>query len=203
MSALFDARLQQVCRENELNPAYPFADRNLDWLVRFCRQFRVSADWLLGLSNVRHTATGDVLEGYYEYLMDKKGRVVVPAPFRERMQRPFVLAIAADRVLELWDLPTWRLHHPELTQLASMRECQRSGRILLPIALREKAGLAPHQPCYFHGEGHYVVLASTEQRLFDRDIRRQTNDGAANEPAGDHGRRRGIDREVQHRLRRL
>ncbi|HKU66804.1 MAG TPA: division/cell wall cluster transcriptional repressor MraZ [Candidatus Baltobacteraceae bacterium] len=97
--------------------------------------------------------------GYVEHALDDKGRLIVPARFRERLGTGFILTIAEpDRCLALYPEATWggfcdRLeaaprkddrYRRFVRHLFAHTEevaCDSQGRLLLPAALRTYAGI--------------------------------------------------------------
>ena len=119
--------------------------------------------------------------GKYYYSVDLKGRIIVPAPFREIISsnyspKLFVTNAPFDRCLYIYPLEEWnRLHEQVRTKprsdeairfflrrvIASAVEVgmDKQGRILIPVALREDARINTN-----------VVLAGQIERieLWDR-----------------------------------
>ena len=99
------------------------------------------------------------LSGLVEHALDEKGRLVVPARFRERLGAGFVLTIARpDPCLALYPSGVWaefcaRLEavpHKDDSFRRMVRSvfahteevgCDAQGRILIPAALRAYAGI--------------------------------------------------------------
>ena len=97
--------------------------------------------------------------GYVEHALDDKGRLIVPARFRERLGTGFILTIAPpDRCLALYPEATWaefcnRLeaaprkddHYRRFVRhlFAHTDEvaCDSQGRLLIPVAVRAYAGI--------------------------------------------------------------
>ncbi len=117
--------------------------------------------------------------GRYEYSLDAKGRLSIPARFREIIVRDYhaevVITTALDGNLDCWPLAVWGEVEERLNRLPSSRievkrfkrfyisgavECtlDKQGRILLPPTLRSWAGL--DQP-----QGNQVVIAGQVGKL--------------------------------------
>ena len=96
--------------------------------------------------------------GEYNHTMDAKGRLIVPAKFREAGGDTFIVTKGLDKCLfvfteEKWSTVVERVSHMSLTDknartfsrffIGSAGECEvdKQGRILLPAVLREFAGL--------------------------------------------------------------
>ncbi|MBI5026925.1 MAG: division/cell wall cluster transcriptional repressor MraZ [Nitrospirae bacterium] len=101
--------------------------------------------------------------GKYYYTLDPKGRIIVPAPFREILSsnyspRLIFVNDAFDRCLRAYPIDEWNSHMEKVKKLpqsleevkfymrrvvASAVECEidKQGRTLIPSSLREDAGL--------------------------------------------------------------
>lgn len=97
--------------------------------------------------------------GSEQHALDHKGRLIVPARFRERLGSPFVLTIAPpDSCLALYPIPTWvefcgrleavpekderyRRYVRYLFAHSEESECDAQGRVVVPVRLRSYAGI--------------------------------------------------------------
>ncbi len=96
--------------------------------------------------------------GEYNHTIDPKGRVIVPAKFREALGDRFVVTKGLDGCLFVYDMTEWAAFEEKLKTLpitnkdarafvrfflagATDVEVDKQGRILLPSVLREFAGL--------------------------------------------------------------
>jgi MraZ protein len=108
---------------------------------------------------------GDVpaFSGKYYYTVDSKGRIIIPAPFREIISshynpKLYVANDAFDKCLHLYPQEEWNAIEEKVRKLPSMDdavkyfkrkviasaqevELDKQGRILVPAAHREDAGL--------------------------------------------------------------
>jgi MraZ protein len=108
--------------------------------------------------NVAETGVGKMFMGEYEHSVDVKGRISFPAKFRERLGPTFVATKGQDGCLFIFSTAEWRTLKDKLEQLpttsknaravsrfffsgATELECDKLGRVLLPLKLREYAGL--------------------------------------------------------------
>ncbi|KRM89210.1 division/cell wall cluster transcriptional repressor MraZ [Liquorilactobacillus vini] len=99
-----------------------------------------------------------MLMGEYHHTLDAKGRVIIPAKFREQLSDQFVLTRGMDGCLFGYSNDQWQLLEKKLQQLpltkrdarafvrffySAATECEfdRQGRIIIPKALRDHAGL--------------------------------------------------------------
>lgn len=97
--------------------------------------------------------------GEYEHSIDDKGRVAVPARFREEVAEGIILTRGFDRCLQVFPRATWEVLRQRVSSLsvgnedvrnlrrllfsgAADLELDRQGRILIPQNLREYASLA-------------------------------------------------------------
>jgi MraZ protein len=103
-----------------------------------------------------------MFRGSFEHNVDAKGRVSVPSKFRdiiaERFEGKLVLSIDLDRCVTVYPLEEWERVEEKIRSVPQMQqevkdymrfvfssaaECEldRQGRILIPPALRERAGI--------------------------------------------------------------
>ncbi len=99
-----------------------------------------------------------MFKGQYNHTVDAKGRLIVPAKFREQLGDEFVVTKGLDGCLYAYSLEEWanfetRFRDMPLTTKdarratrfffagASTCEVDRQGRILIPAVLRQYAGL--------------------------------------------------------------
>lgn len=96
--------------------------------------------------------------GEYSHTIDGKGRVIIPAKFREALGEQFVLTQGLDECLTIYPLAEWEHFQEQLNTLprtnkaardfrrffiakATMCELDKQGRILITSGLREYAKL--------------------------------------------------------------
>ncbi len=95
--------------------------------------------------------------GEYNHTIDAKGRLIVPAKFREQLGEAFVITNGNDGCLNIYTNEDWETFLEKLSLLPNNRdkreivrafvskantvEVDKQGRILVPPALREHAGL--------------------------------------------------------------
>ena len=95
--------------------------------------------------------------GEYNHTIDAKGRVIVPAKFREELGDKFVLTLGLDGCLFVYPDEEWENFVNKLRELPGSKEARqlqryfmagavtcevdKQGRILIPLKLREKAEL--------------------------------------------------------------
>lgn len=94
----------------------------------------------------------------YNHTVDAKGRLIMPAKFREALGEEFVVSKGMDGCLFVYANEDWNAFEQKLTSLplinkearqfarfflagAAQVELDKQGRILLPASLREFAGL--------------------------------------------------------------
>ncbi len=115
--------------------------------------------------------------GEYQHNLDEKGRVTVPARFREELGAEFVMTKGLDKCLFIYSVPEWEALTEKLQQLPFTRSDARSfvrlffsgaarasfdsqGRALIPNNLREYAGL---------GKESVVIGVGSRIEIWDRD----------------------------------
>ena len=96
--------------------------------------------------------------GEYRHTVDSKGRLIIPAKFRELLGAEFVVTRGLDGCLFVYHMDSWGEYVEELKKLpltdrnarlfkrfliagATTCELDRQGRILLPVTLREFADI--------------------------------------------------------------
>ena len=96
--------------------------------------------------------------GEYNHTIDAKGRLIIPAKFREALGEEFILTRGLDGCLSIYPMDEWKSFEEKLKALpltdknaraflrffvAGATSCERDkqGRILVPSTLREFAGL--------------------------------------------------------------
>ena len=96
--------------------------------------------------------------GEYNHTIDAKGRLIIPARFRELLGEEFILTKGLDGCLSIYPLDEWNAFETKLRALpltnknartftrffvagATSCELDKQGRILVPQTLREFAGL--------------------------------------------------------------
>ena len=96
--------------------------------------------------------------GEYSHSIDEKGRLIIPSKFRFELGETFVLTRGLDGCLCIYPQAEWNTLESKLRELpltnknarkitrflvssAAACELDKQGRILVPVALREYAGL--------------------------------------------------------------
>ena len=96
--------------------------------------------------------------GEYNHSIDAKGRLIVPAKFREELGENFIVTKGLDGCLYIYPDEEWKKFESKLSELpmgkgdtrkivrfflsaATQVELDKQGRILIPSVLREFAGL--------------------------------------------------------------
>lgn len=116
--------------------------------------------------------------GEYNHLIDNKGRVIVPAKFREALGETFIVTQGLDGCLFVFSKEEWETFEAKLKMLpvtnkdsrkfirffmakAAVAEVDKQGRILLPQTLRTFAGL--NKECVFAGVGSRIEIWDKEK----------------------------------------
>lgn len=96
--------------------------------------------------------------GEYQHTIDSKGRIIIPARFRDELGEKFVATKGLDNCLFIYPMDEWRKLEEVLRKLPFTRrdtrafvrfffsgatecECDKQGRVLLPANLRSHAKL--------------------------------------------------------------
>lgn len=96
--------------------------------------------------------------GEYLYSIDDKGRMVIPAKFRNALAGGLVITKGIDRCLVIYSMETWQAYRERISSLPTLdrdaRDLRRlvfagavnivpdtQGRFVIPSSLREYAGL--------------------------------------------------------------
>lgn len=99
-----------------------------------------------------------MLMGEYQHTIDVKGRLFMPAKLRETLGGSFIISKGLDGCLFVYDKDEWHKLELKLNALpmtnknartfsrfffsgAAEVECDKQGRVLLPVSLRTFAGL--------------------------------------------------------------
>lgn len=113
--------------------------------------------------------------GEYHHTIDHKGRLIIPAKFREGLGSPFMVTRGLDHCLFVYSLHEWKNIEEKLKSLPFTRadaraftrfffsgamECEldKQGRIMLPTNLREYAKL--EKECVIIGVSNRVEIWS-------------------------------------------
>jgi MraZ protein len=116
-----------------------------------------------------------MLFGEYQHAMDPKGRLFMPAKFREVLGESFYLSKGLDNCIAVYSSEEWQVFHEKLSEqpMSQGRDLQRfffsgaaevtpdkQGRILVPASLRSYAML----------ENEAVIIgASNRAEIWDPD----------------------------------
>ena len=124
------------------------------------------------------TMTIDEFIGEFEHNIDKKGRIIIPAKFREAYNGRLIVAKGLDGCLTLYTIAQWhqlmeqlknlpntkretRLFKRQLSAKASECEIDAQGRILIPASLIKEAAL--EKECCIIGNVNTVEIWSKQK----------------------------------------
>ncbi len=97
--------------------------------------------------------------GEYNHIIDAKGRLIIPARFRELLGEEFIMTRGLDGCLSVYPMDEWEAFEDETQSITTYKqkcanlhsrffvagatncELDKQGRILVPQTLREFAGL--------------------------------------------------------------
>ena len=116
--------------------------------------------------------------GEYSHNVDAKGRLIVPAKFREQLGDQFVVTKGVDGCLYVYSQEEWKRIEEKFREVnlttkdarkfmrfffagAAMCEVDKQGRILIPSVLREFAGL--EKDVVLAGMGGRIEIWSLEK----------------------------------------
>lgn len=115
--------------------------------------------------------------GEYNHTIDAKGRIIVPAKFREELGEEFVVTLGLDGCLFVYSSEEWQEFILKLKTLPGNKEARqlqryfmagaaacevdKQGRILIPSKLREHAGL--EKDVVFAGVVNKIEIWSKER----------------------------------------
>lgn len=115
--------------------------------------------------------------GEYNHTIDAKGRIIIPAKFRESLGEEFVVTLGLDGCLFVYPNEDWNSFITELKGLPGSKEARqlqryfmagaaacevdKQGRVLIPSKLREQAGL--NKDIVFVGVLNKVEIWSKER----------------------------------------
>ncbi|WP_199618971.1 division/cell wall cluster transcriptional repressor MraZ [Paenibacillus alkalitolerans] len=115
--------------------------------------------------------------GEYQHSVDEKGRMIIPAKFREELGTSFVMTRGLDQCLFVYPMSEWKVLEQKLKSLSLMKsdaraftrfffsgavECEldKQGRVNIPGNLREHAKL--EKDCIVIGVSNRVEVWSKE-----------------------------------------
>jgi MraZ protein len=116
--------------------------------------------------------------GQYEHTIDEKGRMTIPARFRDIMEDGAYITRGFDQNLVVWTAPAFEIIYQRINQLsitdplarqlrrlifshADRVEVDRAGRILIPLFLRESLQIG--NTAMVVGAGETFEIWSTER----------------------------------------
>lgn len=115
--------------------------------------------------------------GEYAHNIDKKGRIIIPAKFREELGENVIITRGFDGCLSVYTLEQWQIRLQQALTLPSTKkdartyvrmlagkamECEidSQGRILIPVSLINHASLI--KECVIIGCANYVEIWAKE-----------------------------------------
>lgn len=122
--------------------------------------------------------------GEYNHTIDTKGRLIVPAKFREQLGDSFVITRGFEGCLMVYDMAEWekvqekistqsilsaqaRALHRYLIGGAAVCEVDKQGRVLIPPVLREAAKVV--KDVVLLGVGNKIEVWSKENWMLQND----------------------------------
>lgn len=119
-----------------------------------------------------------MLLGEYQHSLDEKGRLIIPAKFREDLGENFVVTRGLDNCLFAYPLSQWKIIEEKVKELPTSQaetrafvrmffsgavevELDKQGRIVIPQQLREHARI---------DRDTYVIGVSTKVEIWAREV---------------------------------
>lgn len=109
--------------------------------------------------------------GTYEYWLCRKGRLVVPMPFREHTTKAVIMAGPQQHLLMVTPIQyaeiqaergSEHLFSSQYAPTASVQNIDPStGRVLISAVLRRHAGLMPGHEVNVAGDGYFAIIAAS------------------------------------------
>ena len=118
--------------------------------------------------------------GEYRHAIDAKGRIILPADFRQELGVSFIITKGLDKCLFLYGQQAWEEMAAKLRALPLVRpearamvrfffagartlECDKQGRFLVPANLRSYAGIALKEDVILTGADSRIEVWSKAQ----------------------------------------
>lgn len=115
--------------------------------------------------------------GEYQHSMDEKGRLIVPAKFREGLGEKFVITRGLDNCLFVYPMEQWKVLEEKIKELPTSHadtrafvrmffsgaveaELDKQGRVVIPVHLREHARIE---------RDLYVIGVSTKVEIWAKE----------------------------------
>ncbi len=106
------------------------------------------------------------MEGVYQHSLDTKGRLFIPAKLREELGDTFYVTLSMEKCLSAYSSDSWESFKEKIRAMPKVKqvkmrplfahaakcELDSQGRILLPQALRDFAGLVKNVSVVGNGE---------------------------------------------------
>jgi len=116
--------------------------------------------------------------GEYEHNLDAKGRVIVPAKFREGLGDKFVITRGLDKCLFAYPLDEWKILEEKLKKLPLTKKDARaftrfffSGAVECEIDKQGRVNLPPPLRTYSKLEKECVIIGVSERiEIWSKDI---------------------------------
>ncbi len=119
-----------------------------------------------------------MLLGEYQHSLDEKGRLIIPAKFREDLGENFVVTRGLDNCLFAYPLSQWKVIEEKIKELPTSQadtrafvrmffsgaveaELDKQGRVVIPQTLREHAGI---------DRDVYIIGLSTKVEIWAKEV---------------------------------
>ena len=98
--------------------------------------------------------------GEYAHNIDKKGRIIIPAKFREELGMKIIITRGLDGCLNAYTSEQWEIIYAQLLKLPSTKK-DSQGRVLLPSTLISLANI--QKECRIIGAANHIEIWAKEQ----------------------------------------
>lgn len=118
-----------------------------------------------------------MLMGEFQHSLDEKGRIIIPAKFREELGDKFIITRGLDNCLFVYPVSQWRILADKIKELPTSQpetrafvrlffsgaveaELDKQGRVMIPQSLREHARIE---------KDVYVIGVSTKVEIWAKE----------------------------------
>ncbi len=142
-------------------------------------------------------ATDDAFYGSYDHAIDGKGRIIIPADYRDSLGKQFTIGPTKDqKAIALYPQRTWQTLIREMSEIRRLHgnkpkvqvylnrffkfcypklECDNQGRILLPIKLRQEM-LGDARDVEISGADDHIRIVTSEHAANEESYYKENED---------------------------
>ena len=125
------------------------------WVVGYNRDIKVGESGAKCIKFPRFRTGGIKMTGVYQHTLDAKGRLFIPARLRDELGETFYVTLSMEKCLSAYSAQSWEEFMDKIRAMPKVKqtkmrplfahaakcELDQQGRILIPQALRQFAGL--------------------------------------------------------------